>query len=93
MFESINLPLILLAAFLSTASPGPATLAIAGTSMSGGRRKGLAMAAGITTGSWIWSISAALGLGTLMLANAWAFETIRYLGVCAAEATSTENKG
>ena len=82
MFDSINLPLILFAAFLTTASPGPATLAIAGTSMSGGRRKGLAMAAGITTGSWIWSISAALGLGTLMLANAWAFETIRYLGAC-----------
>jgi len=82
MFESINLPVILMAAFLATASPGPATLAIAGTSMSQGRRKGLAMAAGITSGSWIWSVSAALGLGAVMLAHAWAIEIIRYVGAC-----------
>lgn len=82
MVNEVNLPLILLAALLSTASPGPATLAIAGASMSNGRRNGLAMAAGITTGSWLWSVSAALGLGAIMLANAWAFEIIRYFGAC-----------
>ncbi len=31
-------------------------------------------------GSLIWSISAALGLGAIMLANAWVFEIIRYFG-------------
>lgn len=82
MVDQVNLPLILLAALISTASPGPATLAIAGASMSHGRRNGLAMASGITTGSWLWSISAAMGLGAIMLANAWAFEVIRYLGAC-----------
>lgn len=80
MVDQLNLPLILLAAFLSTASPGPATLAIAGASMGSGRKNGLAMAAGITTGSWIWSVSAAMGLGAIMLANAWAFELVRYAG-------------
>ena len=70
MLLDINLPLILVAAFVAGASPGPATLAIAGTSMASGRTSGLALASGITAGSLIWSISAALGLGAIMLANA-----------------------
>jgi threonine/homoserine/homoserine lactone efflux protein len=76
----VNLPMILFAAFLAVGSPGPATLAIAGTSMSSGRRAGLALASGVTTGSFIWSISAAFGLGALMAAHAWVFEVVRYLG-------------
>lgn len=80
MFEEIHLPLILAAAFAATASPGPATLALAGTSMAHGRKLGLALASGITTGSLTWSTAAACGLGALMLANAWASEVIRYLG-------------
>lgn len=82
MIDDINLPLILIAALIATASPGPATLAISGTSMTSGRRFGLALAAGVTSGSWMWSIAAALGLGTIMLANAWAFEMLRYFGAC-----------
>ncbi|MCF8468658.1 MAG: LysE family translocator [Sneathiella sp.] len=80
MISDLHLPLILLAAFVAIASPGPATLAIAGTSMNSGRRYGLALAAGVMTGSVFWSISAAFGLGAIMLANAWAFEVIRYFG-------------
>lgn len=80
MVSEINLPLILIAHFVATVSPGPAILAIAGTSMSAGRRQGLAIASGVTTGSWIWSATAAFGLGTLMLSNAWLFEVIRYCG-------------
>jgi len=48
--------------------------------MKSGRRHGLALATGITTGSFLWSISAAFGLGAVMLANAWAFEVLRYFG-------------
>ena len=76
----ISLLTILLAALVATASPGPATLAIAGTSMSSGRWCGLAVASGVTTGSLIWSTSAALGLGAVMLANAWIVEILRYVG-------------
>lgn len=76
----VNLPVILFAAFFASGSPGPATLAIAGTSMSSGRRTGLALASGITTGSFIWSVSAAFGLGAVMAANVWMFELIRYVG-------------
>ncbi|WP_425040309.1 LysE family translocator [Primorskyibacter sp. S187A] len=80
MPAEIHLPLILLAALVASISPGPATLALAGTSMASGRRSGLALAAGITTGSLMWSVAAALGLGAVMLANAWVFEVIRYCG-------------
>lgn len=80
MLLDINLPLILIAAFVAGASPGPATLAIAGTSMASGRVSGLALASGITAGSLIWAISAAFGLGAIMLANAWVFEVLRYFG-------------
>ncbi|WP_261385908.1 LysE family translocator [Tateyamaria omphalii] len=61
-------------------SPGPASLAVAGTSMARGRRAGLFLTAGIMIGSLAWSIAAALGLGAVMLANAWVFEVIRYAG-------------
>ena len=80
MISEINLSLILLAALVATISPGPATLALAGTSMASGRASGLALASGITTGSLMWSLAAALGLGAVMLANAWVFELIRYFG-------------
>lgn len=80
MIDDINLTLILLAALVGVASPGPSTLAIAGTSMTSGRRYGLALAAGVMTGSWSWSIAAALGLSAIMFANAWIFEVMRYLG-------------
>ena len=80
MVENINIFLILVAGFIAMASPGPATLAIAGTSVSNGRPYGLALAAGVTSGSILWSAAAALGLGALMAANAWAFEILRYCG-------------
>lgn len=80
MLEHIDLPLILGAGLIGVASPGPSTLAIAGTSMETGRRRGLALAAGITCGSLTWSIAAALGLGAVMLANAWVFEVLRWAG-------------
>jgi threonine efflux protein len=78
--SDVNLPLILLAAFIGAASPGPSTLMIAGTSMNAGRRYGVSLALGVLTGSWFWSFCAAFGLGAIMLANAWAFEVMRYFG-------------
>jgi len=48
--------------------------------MASGRRAGLLVAMGITTGSLSWSIAAALGLGAIMLQNSWLFEIIRYAG-------------
>ncbi len=78
--SEINYTLIMVASFFAVASPGPATLAIAGTSMSQGRLKGAILATGITTGSLIWSCSAALGVSAIMYTNEWLFELIRYFG-------------
>lgn len=72
--------LLLVAWAVGGASPGPATLAIAGTSMERGRSAGIAVAAGIVCGSVSWGIAAALGMSALMLANAWAVEVLRYMG-------------
>ncbi|WP_333825155.1 LysE family translocator [Pinisolibacter sp.] len=76
----IDLPLILGAALVGVASPGPTTLAIAGTAMEAGRLRALTLATGVTAGSLTWSIAAALGLGAVMMANAWVFEVLRYAG-------------
>ena len=65
---------------LAGGSPGPATLGIIGTSVDQGRRNGLIFALGILAGSAAWGLAAAFGLSAIMLANAWIFEIIRYLG-------------
>ena len=73
--------LIIIAAWVVGAgSPGPATLAISATAMEHGRRAGIIIASGIVAGSACWGIAAALGIGSLMLANAWLFELVRYFG-------------
>ena len=78
--EEVHYLLIISAAVLAIASPGPATLAISGMSVSQGRRYGLALASGVLTGSLFWSCSAAFGLGALMYAHAWLFDIFKYLG-------------
>ncbi|NRA89501.1 MAG: LysE family translocator [Rhizobiales bacterium] len=63
------LPGILLAftAFtLGIFSPGPNILAVIGTSMSVGRKSGIALAMGVATGSFSWAILTAVGLSALL---------------------------
>jgi threonine efflux protein len=69
--------LFMVAWAISAGSPGPATLAIAGTSMNRGRAAGVTVAAGIFCGSATWGLAAALGLSALMAANAWIMEAMR----------------
>lgn len=78
--QDIHYGLIMLAALVAMASPGPATLAIANISMSHGRPSGLLLASGILTGSLFWSCTAALGMGAIMYANVWLFDMLRYFG-------------
>ncbi|MFQ1701182.1 LysE family translocator [Loktanella agnita] len=75
-----ELTAIWLAWVLAGASPGPATLGIASTSMALGRRAGVLYALGILTGGAVWGIAAALGMSAAMLANAWVFTILRYVG-------------
>ena len=76
----IELLLLWFAWAMAGGSPGPATLSIAGTSMTNGRRAGLIFSAGILAGSAFWGITAALGMGAVMMANAWLFELLKYIG-------------
>ena len=76
----VELAIVWLGGVLAGASPGPATLGIAATSMSEGRQQGLAFAAGILAGGAFWGIAAALGMGALMLSYGWLFATIKYAG-------------
>lgn len=78
--EHVDLMIVLGAALLGGLSPGPVTLAIAGTGMARGRGMALAMAYGASTGSFAWAAAAALGFGALLAANQWLFEVIWYLG-------------
>lgn len=80
MSDMIDFPLIIGTAAMMLLSPGPAVLAVAGTSMRSGRRIGLALATGSITGSWMWSAAAALGMSAVMAAHAWVFEAIRWGG-------------
>ncbi|MEM7289985.1 MAG: LysE family translocator [Pseudomonadota bacterium] len=72
--------LIVIAWIVGAGSPGPATLAISATAMEHGRKAGIVIAAGICAGSATWGIAAALGISSLMLANVWLFELVRYFG-------------
>jgi len=77
------LPGILLAytAFLiSMMSPGPNVLAIMGTSMSYGRPQGVALALGVSAGSFLWGTFAATGLSALLTAYAAAITIIKFAG-------------
>lgn len=78
--SEINYLLILAAVFVSIASPGPATIAIATTSANHGRKHGSVLAFGIATGGIVWSCAAAFGLSSIMYTNVWLFELLRYIG-------------
>lgn len=66
--------------FAAAAQPSPATLGLLAESVSSGRRPGLAFGAGLWTGSVIWSLAAAFGLGAFMLAHPDFAHAARILG-------------
>jgi amino acid exporter len=79
----LYLPGILLsyAAFLlAIASPGPNILAVIGTSMSVGRSSGMALAMGVSAGSFTWGLLTAFGLSAIVASYAWALFAIKILG-------------
>ena len=61
-------------------SPGIDTALITKTTISRGKKAGLQMAFGISTGSLVHTCAAALGLSAILLKSALAFEVIKYIG-------------
>lgn len=80
---AIYLPGIVLAysAFLlAIASPGPNVLAVIGTSMSVGRKSGVALGLGVAAGSFCWALLTACGLSALLASYANALIVIKIGG-------------
>ncbi|WP_306146025.1 LysE family translocator [Roseibium sp. MMSF_3412] len=80
---SSYLPGILLAysAFLlGIISPGPNILAVMGTSLSAGRKEGIALATGVAVGSLTWATLTVLGLSAVLATYASALTAIKIAG-------------
>lgn len=71
-----------LAYFIATAAPGPAIIAIVATSISQGRRAGLALASGVLTGSYVWAILTVSGLSALIRTYGQALIVLKVVGGC-----------
>jgi threonine/homoserine/homoserine lactone efflux protein len=65
---------------IATATPGPAIIAIISTSISQGRRSGLALAFGVLTGSYIWAVLTASGLSALIRTYGHALVILKVVG-------------
>lgn len=68
------------AAALLVIAPGPDSLLVLRNSVRGGRRSGLATAAGTITGLLFWAAAAALGLGALLRASEIGYTLVRCCG-------------
>ena len=75
-----HLTMVYGAYLLATASPGPSNMAIMAVAMKSGRKAGLAIAAGVVTGSMIWASTAATGLSALLATYADALLAIKIAG-------------
>ncbi len=78
-----NLPQLMAAYTLylvAVITPGPANLAIMGTAMNEGRKRGIVIALGIFTGSFIWAMAAALGLAAILTRYGELLQILKVLG-------------
>ncbi len=75
-----DLALVYAAFIVAVASPGPSNLAVMATSMERGRRAGMTLALGVTTGSLTWGILAAVGVSALIVAHPGALYAIKIVG-------------
>ncbi|MDK1375942.1 MULTISPECIES: LysE family translocator [unclassified Sinorhizobium] len=67
---------------IAVVSPGPAVLAIIATSVSQGRKAGLALAFGVLSGSYTWAMLTASGLSALIRTYGQAIVFLKIAGAC-----------
>jgi threonine/homoserine/homoserine lactone efflux protein len=65
---------------LVVCTPGPDTALVIRNVMVGGRRGGIATAAGCAAGQLVWALATGLGLAALLAASATLFEAVRLAG-------------
>jgi threonine/homoserine/homoserine lactone efflux protein len=75
-----GLALVYSAQAFAVASPGPSNLMVMATAMERGRRAGMILGLGVTTGSLTWGILAALGVSALIAAHPGALYAIKIVG-------------
>jgi RhtB (resistance to homoserine/threonine) family protein len=80
MFGIHDFGVFLVTAIVLNLTPGQDTFYILGRTIAEGRRAGLASVLGISSGSLIHTIAAALGLSALIAASASAFLALKLLG-------------
>src|SRR5580692_5368745 len=78
--NATSIGIFAVAAILLLLTPGPAVLYIVSRSVEQGRIAGLASACGITTGTLVHVLAAALGLSALLASSALAFAVVKYAG-------------
>ncbi len=71
-----------LVAGLVTLTPGLDTAVVLRATIAGGRRIGLATAAGVSTGTICWGLLAAAGATAVLAASRLAFDVLRVAGAC-----------
>ncbi|MBO9479283.1 LysE family transporter [Shimia sp. R11_0] len=69
-----------LALAAAIASPGPAFLISVKTTLTAGRRAGLAVGAGLGLMASLWTLSALLGLDVIFTAFPWAYVAVKTIG-------------
>ena len=72
--------LFVLTGILLNLTPGQDTLFIMGKSITGGLRAGVAAVLGITVGTLVHTLAAALGLSAILASSALAFTIVKLLG-------------
>ncbi len=80
MIDLSTLVVFLTACLVLLITPGPAVLYIVTRSLDGGPSAGVAATLGVATGTLCHVIAAALGLSTLLITSALAFNMVKYLG-------------
>ncbi|MEU0538040.1 LysE family translocator [Amycolatopsis tolypomycina] len=70
----------LLVVVLGAMSPGPDFVVVTRSSLSGGRRAGIAAGAGIALGVFAWVVAIALGVAAVLTASAVAFTVVKLAG-------------
>jgi threonine/homoserine/homoserine lactone efflux protein len=78
--NTTSIGVFVVAAILLLLTPGPAVLYIVARSVEQGRIAGLASVCGITTGTLVHVLAAALGLSALLASSALAFAAVKWAG-------------
>lgn len=80
MLDFSNLTLFLITAIVLIVTPGPDMLYVIARSLGQGRTAGIVSVLGICVGLLIHTLAAAIGLSTLLMTSALAYNVVKYAG-------------